>query len=135
MAKATQLLSRDAILRATDLVTEEVEVPEWGGVVRVKALTGAERDQFEAGVVERRGRKTEINMKNLRARLVALSVIDEDGRPLFRPTDAEALGQKSAAALGRVFDVAMRLSGMTEQDLDELTENFTNGQSGDSISA
>ena len=30
------LLSRDAILQAQDLPHEDVEVPEWGGMVRVR---------------------------------------------------------------------------------------------------
>ena len=37
--------------------------------------------------------------------------------------DMEALGEKSAAALQRVFDVARRLSGMSESDVEELTKN------------
>ena len=45
------ILTRDQILQANDLVTETVEVPEWGGSVFVKSLTGVERDQFEAAIV------------------------------------------------------------------------------------
>ena len=48
-------LTRDAILQATDLTFEDVAVPEWGGVVRVRGLTGTERDAFEASVVGRQG--------------------------------------------------------------------------------
>ena len=129
-----QLLSRDEILAAADMTYEDVDVPEWGGAVRVKALSGAERDQFESSVIERRGKKTRWNMSNLRARLVALSVVDESGKRLFRFSDVEALGAKSAAALQRVFDVAMRLSGMRQEDVDELLENFTDDQSDGSIS-
>ncbi len=44
------LLTKDDILGADDLATEDVEVPEWGGCVRVRALTGTERDAFEAAM-------------------------------------------------------------------------------------
>ena len=118
------LLSREAILAAEDRVVEEVEVPEWGGLVRVKGLSGTERDQFEASVAERKGKKTRMNLANIRARLVQRCVIGEDDKPLFKPNDVTALGAKSAAALDRVFEVAMRLSGMRDEDIEELTENL-----------
>jgi len=50
------LLTRDAILEAQDLQHEEVYIPEWGGSVRVRTLTGAERDAFEQSIVDQRAR-------------------------------------------------------------------------------
>lgn len=44
------LLSKTDILCANDLQTEDVEVSEWGGAVRVRSFTGRERDAFEASV-------------------------------------------------------------------------------------
>ena len=38
------LLSKSAILCANDLQTEDVNVPERGGDVRVRSFTGRERD-------------------------------------------------------------------------------------------
>lgn len=127
-------LSRDDILKAPDLITEDVEVPEWGGTVRVKALTGAERDRLESSVISSRpgGQR---NLNNIRARMVALAVVDADGKTIFQAGDIEALGEKSAAALDRVFGVAQRLAGMSEKDIEELTGNFTAGQNGASTSA
>jgi len=129
------LLNRDNILNAVDMTTEMVEVPEWGGSVMVKGLTGAERDRFESSIVERAGKKTKMNMSNIRARMVALAVVDENGKRLFRYADVEALGQKSAAALDRIFDVAMSLSGMRDEEVEELIENFTSDPSESSTSA
>lgn len=117
------LLTRDAILQAKDLPTEDVEVPEWGGTVRVRALTGAERDAFEQSIIEQRGKSTKMNLQNMRAKLVALTVVDEEGNRIFSDEDAKLLGQKSASALNRIFEVAQRLSGLTPADVDELTKN------------
>jgi hypothetical protein len=129
------LLSRDAILQVDDLVYEDVSVPEWGGMVRVKALAGAERDAFEAYIAgEQQGKKRVRNLRNIRARMAAMAMVDEKGKAIFRPSDIETLGKKSAAALDRVFDAAMRLAGMRDEDIDELTENFPEGQSDDSTS-
>lgn len=127
-------LTRDAILSAQDLVTEDVAVPEWGGTVRVRGLTGTERDEIEASMVEQRGRKVHMNMANLRARLCAMSIVDEDGRRLFATVDVKVLGEKSAAALDRVFSVAQRLSGFSKDDIEELTKNSESAPSGASTS-
>lgn len=118
-----QLLDLQAILGAKDIVTEDVEVPEWGGTVRVTGLNGLERDQFESTLVEQKGKKTRVDLRNARARLVSMTVVDEAGKRVFSPDHVGILGTKSAAALDRVYTVAARLSGLTDEDMDELTGN------------
>lgn len=130
-----KLLSRDEILAADDLPRELVDVPEWGGAVYVRTLTGEERDAFEAATVQSRGKRVDLNLRNIRARLVALAVVDEDGRRLFTDGDVAALGKKSAQALNTLFGVAQRLSGLTEADVEEMAKNSGSGQSDDSGSA
>lgn len=130
------LLNRDAILQAEDRKTEDVAVPEWGGTVRVRSLSGAERDAYEAHIVQLKADGSRsLNVKNLRGKLVSLSCVDEDGARLFSDEDADALGDKSAAALERVFDVARKLSGLSDDDVEELAEGFDNAPSGGSTSA
>ncbi len=126
-----KLLSREDILQAQDLTSEDVDVPEWGGVVRVRTLTGAERDAFESSVARKQGKNVVMNYKNIRAKLVALTVIDGEGNRLFSDEDARALGRKSAEALDRVFSVAQRLSGIRDEDVEELAKNSENDQSDD----
>lgn len=118
------LLSRDAILKADDLKYEDVEVPEWGGTVRIQALSGAERDKLEASVVEQKGNKVKQNLTNFRAKLVAAAAVDEKGNQLFSEKDIHLLSAKNAGALDRVAAVASRLAGMSPEDVEELTEVF-----------
>lgn len=118
------VLTKNEILSQSDRAIEMVEAPEWGGVVFVRSLSGEERDQFEASIVERNGRDVRTNLRNLRARLVVLAACDESGKPIFAPGDADALGAKNAAVLDRIFSVAQRLSGLRENDVQELAENF-----------
>lgn len=130
------MLSREQILSADDRKTEDVQVPEWGGTVRVRALSGAERDAYEAGLVQLRSDGSRrLTMQNARARLVSLSLCDEQGNRLFSDADVSELGDKSAAALERVFNVASRLSGLSDGDVEEMTETFADAPSGDSTSA
>src|SRR5690242_16024071 len=103
-------LTRDSILGAADLPAQDVAVPEWGGSVRVRGLTGDERDDFEASCVVGKGKQTTVTWKNARAKIVARCVIDDAGARVFSDGDVEALGLKSAAALNRVYAVAAKLS-------------------------
>lgn len=129
-----QYLNKAQILAADDISSEPVKVPEWGGTVLVQGLSGMERDDYEASITKGKGANKEVNLRNARAKLVALSVVDANRERIFSEQDASALGRKSAAALQRVFDVATRLSGLSKEDLDELTENFDDGQSDGSTS-
>ncbi|MBC7193862.1 hypothetical protein [Marinobacter sp.] len=119
----SKLLTKDDILQAQDLPTERVSVPEWGGEVIVRGLTGAERDKFEASIVVRKGDKTDFNPENMRAKLVALCVVDEQGNRLFADEDVKLLGKKSAAALDRIFQIAQRLSGLNPSAVEEMAKN------------
>jgi len=111
-----------------------MEIPEWGGTLRVQSLTGAERDIFETSVMIGKGKNRDVNTKNIRSKLVIMAVVGEDGQKIFSPEDIEALGQKNAAALDRVFSVAQELSGLRPQDLDELAKNSETVLNEDSIS-
>ena len=127
------LLTKQQIFAISDVQREVVKVPEWGGDVLVQGLTGRERDAYEATIITQRKGETKVNLINARSKLVALSVIDEQGNRLFDDMDVAQLGAKSAVALERVFDVARRLSGMSDEDMEELTTDLkagTNGSSG-----
>lgn len=119
-------LSRDDILKAEDNASEEVQVPEWGGAVLVRGMTGRERDEFELSLMEQgRGGRMTRNLTNTRAKLVSRCVVDDDGKRLFTAADIQALGDKNAAAIERIFDVAARLSGLTEAEQEEMSRDFT----------
>ena len=118
------ILTREQILDAQDLQTEVVEVPEWGGSVKVQGMTGRDRDAFEAEIIERKGKDFNVNMQNIRAKLVSLSLVNGDGQRVFTDKDVAALGKKSAVALDRIFTVAQTLSGISKEDVEELAKNL-----------
>jgi hypothetical protein len=117
------ILSKEAILAANDLKPQEVSVPEWGGSVLVASMTGEARDEWEQSLVSKVNGKAETNLANIRARLVAATVVDEAGKRLFTAQDVTALGKKSAAALERVCKVAQKLNGLGDSDLEDLKGN------------
>ncbi len=113
------MLTRAQILAAADLAKETVEVPEWGGSVVVSAMSGLDRDAFEASVLTD-GRP---DLRNMRAKLAAACIVDEAGARLFSTGDIEALGGKSSGALDRVTRVAQRLNRLGNEQLEELKGN------------
>lgn len=133
------LLTRDKILSADDIRSERVKVPEWGGEVIVREMTGEERDEWEGSVVRREegedGKAAVIiDPANMRAKLVALTVVDEKGERIFTMDDVEALGKKSGKALDRVVDKAKNLSKITDEDLEDLGKDSAPTGSGASAS-
>ncbi|EKE68689.1 hypothetical protein P24_17147 [Oceanibaculum indicum P24] len=112
------LLSAAAILSAADLPHEDVAVPEWGGTVRIRTMMSRERDEFETWLIANQGKH-----QNVRGHLVALCAVGDDGQRLFTIEQASALGEKSAKAMDRLFDVAQRLNGMGAADIKELEKN------------
>ena len=130
------ILNKTQILESVDLKSEAVEVVEWGGSVMVRTMTGADRDAFEASMITTLPDGTrKPNMANMRAKLVAITVVDEAGAPVFDASDVDRLALKSAAALERVFAVAQRINGLGAQAEVDAAKNSEAGLSASSTSA
>lgn len=112
-------LSRQAILDAPDAVIEKVNVPEWGDDIYIRAMTGFERDDFEASV----RRNGVMVFTNYRAKLLVRVLVNENGTRIFTDQDARALGKKNAKIINRLFDKASELSGMSDDEADETEGN------------
>jgi hypothetical protein len=124
------ILGKDQIFGADDITTQVLPVPEWGGEVMVRGLTGHERDAWEQSMTVRKGRKVEMDTTDFRARLVVLCVVDEKGQRLFHDGDVHQLASKSGAALDRIYTVAAELSGISEKDVEDLTKDFVTAPDG-----
>lgn len=124
-------LTREQILALDDLDTETLDVPKWGKV-RIRMLTGDERDKLDERF--RPGSKTG-GWEGLRAWLVSLCCVDEQGQPLFTPEDAKTLGKKSSRAISAIFNAAMKLNGLTKDDAENLAKNSETAPSGGSGSS
>lgn len=124
-------LSLQEILDAKDEVIEKVPVPEWGGDVFVRSVSGTQRDAFDQSQYED-AVDGKVSMKNFRAKVVALGLCDEEGVPLAGQDKVMALGAKSCVALSRVFDVSKRLNGIGDDEVGDLEKNSDAGQTSSS---
>ena len=119
------ILTKEQILQADDLKIETVPVPEWGGEVIVRTMTGTDRDIWD-NLLYKEG--IENYLDNNRARLCACTIIDANENLLFSEDDIIELGKKSSLALNRVFDVAKRLNGLGSEEVEDLAKNLEETQ-------
>ena len=99
---------------------EDVSVPELGEgkVIPVWGLNPAERTDFE----DRMTRQPK-NKKTARQRWIVECCRNDDGSKIFSPQQIDQLGQRSGVVVERLLDVALRLSGVTGEDLAKLEKN------------
>ena len=123
-----KVLSADDIRAAADRKMQSVHVPEWGGKVFLRTISAAERDRFEI----ENFRQDRPNFENLRARFLAITLVDGDGKPLFTSKQVGKLGEKSAAVIDRLFTEAVKMNAMSRSDVDTLLGNSSGDLSVDS---
>lgn len=112
-------LTRDQILAARKLPSEKITIPEWGGDVWVRVMSGSERDEYETQAL----RDPDTRLQNMRAKLLVRCLTDEAGNLLFSPEDAAQLAQDSWLPLQRATDVAQRINKLSNAALEELKGN------------
>jgi hypothetical protein len=121
------LSKADIIGKAHQRRIEKVSVPEWGGDVHVRSLTGTERDRFDAWAEERKkrlGTPTERSSDQaVTGRLCTLAICDEQGVALFGEDDAEALGATDGAGLNRVVQKIQQMAGLGVQAMETARGN------------
>lgn len=115
---------RQTILNADDIVKEVVDVPEWGIKIEVRGMTAKER----AKLLKSSATSGEVNMVTWFPDLIIATAYDpETGEKVFEPADRDAINAKSGAAVSALSDVAARLSGLGETDVQIAKEELSSG--------
>jgi hypothetical protein len=117
---AVKILGRDALLALKGGRTEEVYVPELGGKLLVAAISAGARDVFDLTSL---GLPEDERRHNFRARLLVMTLIGDDGKPLYTTEDIPALSSIEARVIDPLVEVAMRLNGLSESDRETLEGN------------
>jgi hypothetical protein len=131
----SKILSKAEILAASDLDTVMVDVPEWGGSVIIRAMSGLQRDLYETSLMEQQDDGTyKVNTENMRSKLVCFTAVDEAGISLFSGDDLALLAAKSAAVLERLFDAAQKINGLQKGAIEEAAKNSESDPQGASPS-
>jgi len=122
------VLNRDQILSAKDRAQEVLSIPEWGGDVMITALSVRDRsivlsEWSRLGAVQKDGGDPAGAMLEIKLRLVALSVTDAEGVPLFTAEDMAELAKKSNQAIGAISDAAITLNKFFASATEDAAKN------------
>lgn len=112
-----RLLTVDEILTAPDLTEKRVEVPEWGGSVKVRSLTKGQQHAIRQAARRSDG---EIDSDYVEILMFVEGVIE----PRFDLKQAALLKDKNAGAVDRVLAVILEISGMTPKAVKEAEKRF-----------
>ncbi|VVE90400.1 hypothetical protein [Pandoraea bronchicola] len=122
-----KVLSKDQILAANDRKTIDVPVPQWGGVVRLAVMSGAERDAFHSSREGGTG-----TLGEFEASILAATIVDADGNQVFTTEDIDALRTKNKDVLDMLTSEAAKLNGIGQAALESAEKNSEAAPSGDS---
>jgi hypothetical protein len=138
------VLSLDQVLSADDLQTEWVAIPEWAPKgadnadaygVFVRSLNGRERAAWQQASIQGNGRNQTINFQQTTVKLVVMAAVDDKGKRIFTDAVANDLLKKNSAALERIADAAMKLSGIGEEEMATVSGNSMGSQDDDSLTS
>ena len=116
------LLTKEATLQSKDYQDEVINVPEWGGSVRLKTMSGVERDMFETEAMKRK-KGDKIELKGLKSFLLMLTLVDNDGVRLFEESEIDELNKKSGAVIDTLFVKCQDLNKLTQGSLEDSVKN------------
>ena len=110
------ILTVEAILGAKDLKEEVIEVPEWGGSVRVRSFSkkGQQEVRELATIAD------ELDEQRLEMFMFIKGVVD----PEFTDDTYELLREKNAGVIDRILNRIMELSGMSPEALANAERRF-----------
>jgi len=116
-----RVLTAAEILAADDIEERWVDVPEWRGRVKVRALT-LKQMAVAASRASRRNPQTGLETPD---RELAMLYTLQEGlvEPKLSPQDVKRLGEKSAAAITRIVQ-AINAMGPTQEAVDEADKSL-----------
>jgi hypothetical protein len=87
----------------------------------VAKFTARDRDRFEEIVTG--GIPGKVNLRNVRAQVVALLAVNEDGTRMFTDNDADAIGELDSDSVQAIVDAGFKLNGLNTDALEDAAKN------------
>ncbi len=122
----THMLSADDIWAAHDIREDTVDVPEWGGKVRVRALTLEQMATLATRATRSSPGKPDIVDRELS---VALTLVYGMIEPKLAESDVPKLLAKSANAVTRIVQ-AINALGVTDDAINDATKSNASQRNG-----
>jgi hypothetical protein len=115
---APKILSIADILAADDLEEKTLDLPAWGGSIRIRALArGDIKKAYRLGTDKKSG---DIDVDAVERFLVCWASVE----PKISPADFDKLAAKNAGPVARIIDAVLGLSGVDKAALERARESF-----------
>lgn len=101
-------LTAESILQSEDFAYADVDCPEWGGTVRVRSLSGAQRVTLKKAI--------DAGQSDIDEMLCVMCIVDGDGNRIFNQKQIGELSRKNTKAISRVAIRVLEISGMRDPD-------------------
>lgn len=122
---------RDKIFAAQDIPTEVVTIPEWGVDVLVRGMSAGDRITLMQNAFDQTTQQ--VNMSIVYPDVVVACTFDpESNEAVFTDADKPAILAKSSAAVERLANVGLRLSGIGKDEQDAAGKDSSKSQNADS---
>lgn len=119
MSENKHPLSMEDILTADDLTVRDVEVPEWGGTVKVRAFT--KRQQIE---IRRSAQASmqgdQIDVDEFERQVFLAGMVE----PEVNADQYNLLMERNAQALDRITRAILEINGMAEETEKQVAATF-----------
>jgi hypothetical protein len=105
----TDICTREAFLEKADFNYAEVEIEPYGKL-RIRDLNAGERDTFETLALAAQQNISKAVEDQMRSKLIAMCLVDADGKNFFDHTKEEDLKKikaKAAAPMLKLFDACV----------------------------
>ena len=134
-------LTRDKFIKGNSLKLEKVSVPEFGKdekgedeFVWIQELSGEQRVEYNDYVKslkeEGQTEMTPDNTLDVLGKLVVLCAVDDNRKPIFTDEDIVLMKKQSTQVISRLGEVALRISGVTKDAIEEAKRNLKNAPKG-----
>ena len=110
-------INKQQIFASRDLKEKMVDMPEWGGEVKIRALSVREQLQYDEYL------GTEPKEVEMALHLIIAACVNDDNSKLFDVSDIEMLKEKSSKNLFFLVNEILSLNKQQPKDSDELAKN------------
>tara|TARA_Y100001973_G_scaffold103364_1_gene170460 strand:+ start:567 stop:920 length:354 start_codon:yes stop_codon:yes gene_type:complete len=115
-------LTKDQILQAIDAKTIEFDIPEWGGSILLRGMTGKARNEYEFWASSQ-NKHDVADFRGIRERLIISCAVDESGNPLFTIDEIDQLAAKNSEIIDRIHAKCQEICGMSPESVEEAEKN------------
>lgn len=128
------LNNKNEFLGIDDAVYENVQVEEWDTWVRIKMMSGLEREAYEGSLFAYRDEilkakeneetsSTEFSIVHMKCLLLIFCIVDDKGNTIFELKDISVLKNKNLNALDKIYNASKKLNAIGVDEEEDVEKN------------